>query len=387
MNRFSAVQTLQTARFLAFLFARHSIACQASRTIWMKPRSPSFLTDIAGNWSDREWKQNFRVSRATFNFLCRELKCFLERQHVVREPLSTEQRIAICLWRLGTNVDYRTISHLFGVGVSTVCVVLHDFCCAVVTHMAAKYIKVPTGPQLRKITDGFYTKWGFPQCIGAIDGSHIPIIAPKENPLDYYNRKGYHSVLLQALVDHEYRFLDVYVGWPGSVHDARVLANSGLYRKCESGNFLPNWIRTLNNASVPVPLVVLGDPTYPLRLWLMKPFSDSGLTSRQKKFNYQLSRSRVVVENAFGRLKGRWRSLMKRNDNDIKYVPNMVTACCVLHNLCEMHGDLCEEDWVIVDPNLQTPETSSTSSTSSATSAQSSGSVIREALCDYFDAL
>ena len=122
----------------------------------------------------------------------------------------------------------------------------------------------------------------------------------------------------------------------------------------------------------------------------MKPFSDTGLTSRQRKFNYQLSRSRVVVENAFGRLKGRWRFLMKCNDNDIKYVPNIVTACCVLHNLCEMHGDLCDDDWVRVDPNLQTLETSSTSSTSntsSATSAQSSGSVIRDALCDYFDAL
>ena len=138
---------------------------------------------------------------------------FPRKAACVREPLSTEQRIAICLWRLGTNVEYRTISHLFGVGVSTVCVVLHDFCCAVVIHMAAKYIKVPTGPQLRKITDGFYTKWGFPHCIGAIDGSHIPIIAPKENPPDYYNRKGYHSVLLQALIDHEYRFLDVYVGF------------------------------------------------------------------------------------------------------------------------------------------------------------------------------
>ena len=51
----------------------------------MKPRSPSFLAKIAGNWSDRELEQNFCVGRATFNFLSRELQCFLERQHVVAE--------------------------------------------------------------------------------------------------------------------------------------------------------------------------------------------------------------------------------------------------------------------------------------------------------------
>ena len=141
---------------------------------------------------------------------------------------------------------------------------------------------------------------GVLQCISAIDGSHIPIIAPSENPLDYYNRKGYHSVILEALVDCEYRFLDVYVGWPGSVHDTRVLANSTLYRNCES-SMLPHWPRTIGNTTVP--LLILGDPAYPLKSWLMEPFSDTGLTTRQRKFNYQLSRARVV-ENAFGRLKG-----------------------------------------------------------------------------------
>ena len=50
-----------------------------------------------------------------------------------------------------------------------------------------------------------------------------------------------------------------------------------------------------------------------LKTWLMKPFSDNELTASQKKFTYQLNHV-CVVENAFGRLKGRWRSLMKRID-------------------------------------------------------------------------
>jgi transposase len=49
---------------------------------------------------------------------------------VVRRPLNVEQRVAITLWRLGTNLEYRSISHLFGVGLSTVCVVVHEVCTA-----------------------------------------------------------------------------------------------------------------------------------------------------------------------------------------------------------------------------------------------------------------
>ena len=60
---------------------------------------------------------------------------------------------------------------------------------------------------------------GFPQCVGAIDGIHIHIIATKENFLDYVNCKGHHFIIMQALVDHEYTLMDIYVEWPGSVHD------------------------------------------------------------------------------------------------------------------------------------------------------------------------
>ena len=79
------------------------------------------------------------------------------------------------------------------------------------------------------VVRGFEEKWGFPQCFGAVDGSHIPIIPPHDCPTDYFNRKGFHSIVLQALVDHENRFMNVNVGWPGSVHDARILSNSEVF--------------------------------------------------------------------------------------------------------------------------------------------------------------
>ena len=86
-------------------------------------------------------------------------------------------------------------------------------------------------------------KCGFPSCAGAIDGTHIPIQAPLENRTDYINRKSYHSIVMQAcaLVDSKYLFRDVVVGWPGSVHDVRVLSNSELYnRGCNGQPFDPS---------------------------------------------------------------------------------------------------------------------------------------------------
>ena len=73
----------------------------------------------------------------------------------------------------------------------------------------------PTGAALRDVVDGLRNDLGFPQSGGEVDGSHIPIISPQECPANYYNLKGWHSVILQGTLDHPWRFTDIYAGWPG----------------------------------------------------------------------------------------------------------------------------------------------------------------------------
>ena len=124
------------------------------------------------------------------------------------------------------------------------------------------------------ISTGDSHNYNFPHCIGGIDGSHIPIVASVEFPADHYNRKGWHCVILQALVDHEYRFMNLSVGYPGRAHDACVLANLVVFQKAQAGNLLPDWKKS--NCGTNVLLVILGYSAYPLLPCLMKPFVDHG---------------------------------------------------------------------------------------------------------------
>ena len=61
---------------------------------------------------------------------------------------------------------------------------------------------------------------------------------------DYYNKKGAYSIILQALVDYEYKFMNSYVGWPGSVHDG--------FQRGESGNLVPDTEQHMNGVDVPI---------------------------------------------------------------------------------------------------------------------------------------
>ena len=107
----------------------------------------------------------------------------------MRKAVPVEQRVALTLWFLSTNTDYRTIGHLFGVSKSTVCIVTKEVCAAIVDKLLPKYIRIPGDEGLREVVDGFKSKLGFPQCAGAVDGTHIPIMSPEDFPADYYNRK------------------------------------------------------------------------------------------------------------------------------------------------------------------------------------------------------
>jgi hypothetical protein len=70
-------------------------------------------------------------------------------------------------------------------------------------------------------------------------------------------------------------------------------------------------------------------------------------------FNYKHSVTRIVIERAFGRLKARWRALLKESDIREDNLDTVIQACFILHNICERKGEPLDEDDPLVVAIMQ----------------------------------
>ena len=151
----------------------------------------------------------------------------------------------------------------------------------------------------------------FPNCVGAIDGKHVPLINPFNSGWTYFNYKSFFSIVLGALADAEYKFLYVNVGCKGRVSDGGVFKNSELYHLLVNGEInLPDSRQLLDLSSLndsflvesnresEVPYIV--DDAFPLTTYCMKPYSSQELSHSKQIFGYRLSTAQRITENAFG---------------------------------------------------------------------------------------
>lgn len=91
----------------------------------------------------------------------------------------------------------RSVCNLFDIGKATGIRTIERIAKALVA-LAAEVIQWPAGARLATVVDHNRRKAGFPGAIGAVDGCHIRINAPREHPNSYYNRKKFHSMVLQV---------------------------------------------------------------------------------------------------------------------------------------------------------------------------------------------
>lgn len=175
--------------------------------------------------------------------------------------------------------------------------------------------------------------WNFPHCIGAMDGKHVVIQAPSNTGSDFFNYKGDFSIVILALVDANYKFTYVDVGCKGRISDGGVFKNTGFYANLQQGKLNLPEPYPLPGRNKPIPHVIVADDAFALDINLMKPYpGQHDKRSKERIFNYRLSRARRIVENVFGIMSGVFRVLRKPILLAPEKTQLITLTCCYLHN-------------------------------------------------------
>ena len=224
----------------------------------------------------------------------------------------------------------------YRVGHSTVGLIIKETCQALWTVLMPKVLKAPsTQQEWKEIAEDFHGVWNFPMCLGAVDGKHVVIQAPKLAGSEYFNYKRTHSIVLMAVCDARYCFTLIDIGNSGRHSDGGVFVNAEFGQRFIHGDLNMPSNGCLPGTNIVIPYCIVGDAAFPLRHNLMRPYPGRCLPHDKSVFNYRLSRARRVIENTFGILVTRRRILRRPIIADPPTVVGIVKAACCLHNFLQ----------------------------------------------------
>jgi hypothetical protein len=254
-----------------------------------------------------------------------------------RAPLEPGLKLAITLRFLATGSSYHDLAFAFRVPHNTISLFVPDVCRAIFEEYQDDVWDTPsTEDEWREVTEVFQNRWNFPHCCGALDGKHIAIQKPRNSGSLYYNYKGFFSIVMLALVDGNYKFLWVEVGANGASSDAGIFSRSSLETALREGTLGLPPPEPLPHDDRDTPFFMVGDNAFPLRTYMIKPYSHRYMTRQERICNYRISRARRIVENAFGILANRFRCLLSTMALTPNNVTLVVKACLTLHNIMRM---------------------------------------------------
>ncbi|KAK2661338.1 hypothetical protein Ddye_007871 [Dipteronia dyeriana] len=286
------------------------------------PFFPSFISSFSAPL-DPHWLRFFRMSQQTFAHLLHTLFPALSSSLPSFPP---DSALAATLFRLSHGTSYKSLASRFGFPSSAdACRVFYTVCKAINDKFGNL---VEFRENLERIVVGF--GWiSLPNCCGVLGFGKFNVDG------ELLGRNG--SLLVQALVDSEGRFLDISAGWPCTMKPESILYQTKLFIGVEESRELLNGPAYELGDGNFIPQYILGDSCFPLMSWLITPYvrnnEEDSFSSAEKEFNVVHSRAMGLVDTAFTRVKSRWQLLGRRwKEECIEFLPFVIVTGCLLHN-------------------------------------------------------
>ena len=325
------------AKMQAILDRRKERTCCVRHWITLRPHQGAYgnLMHLLRNEDVQGFRNFTRITPAIFADMVTRLTPRLQKYDTwYRKALPVGLKVAITMRYFASGDSYHSLMYLFYVPHNTISLLVLDVCEAIYAKYGEETISNPSTPEgWKDIAQTFSDRWNFHHCLGALDGKHIRIKAPANCGSEFYNYKGYNSIVLLALVDGNYKFRWVEVGAGGASSDAQIWNTCSLKEAIDDETIGIPPDEPLPHDDRDIPYFVIGDAAFALRTTLMKPFGAKPLTMEERIFNYRLSRARRCVENAFGILANRFRCFLSAMAQVPSTVETIVLACLCIHNL------------------------------------------------------
>ncbi|XP_049515023.1 uncharacterized protein LOC125941554 [Dermacentor silvarum] len=131
----------------------------------------------------------YRMTPETFEKLHSLVDDHLTKQWLCRKPISSGERLAMCLRYLASGMSIPDVAMAFRVGIETAREAIHSTSRVLWEVLSPLYMQPPSEAQWRDIAEGFWQRWQFPNCLGAVDGKHVQIKCPNKSGSLYFNYK------------------------------------------------------------------------------------------------------------------------------------------------------------------------------------------------------
>lgn len=277
------------------------------------------------------FRESFRVDRLVVEYLERSIGHELQRPNSRSQSLFPREQILITLHFLGNGAQYHVNSYIHGIDKGTVCRCVHRVCHLISSRLMPLFIRWPTNSL--NIVPMFERKAGFPNVIGAIDGTLIHIDAPSEDEPAFVGRDNKHSLNVALVSGPRNEFFFISAKCPGSFHDSRCLQVSSLWNAWEHQQWRP---QHLGNS------VMLGDSAYPLKCWLMTPTVRNvnvvpALENAINLYKRKHRRTRFIVECTIGIWKEEYPVLNGFRFRSPERISKAIYATATLHNMQNFH--------------------------------------------------
>ena len=201
-------------------------------------------TNPLDTYNDQELIKKYRLSRPMILYLIDTLEDDLSPTTIRNKAIPASLQIFISLRVLASGSFQEVIGDGHGVSKASVSRKLHKVCQAICRHLTNVYIKFPTSvAEQRRVKEQFFEVANFPNVIGAVDGTLIPIKAPAgEDEHLYVSRKGGHAMNVQVVSRANLTITSVVCRYPATTHDSYIWRNCALNEKFENGDVGGGWL-------------------------------------------------------------------------------------------------------------------------------------------------